>query len=78
MNNTPFIQRRQRVLQQIGSEGVAVLFAAPEQRRSNDTEFPFRQDSYFHYLTGFDEPQAVLLLDGATQKSILFCREKMP
>ncbi len=76
MNNTPFIQRRQRVLQQIGSEGVAVLFAAPEQRRSNDTEFPFRQDSYFHYLTGFDEPQAVLLLDGATQKSILFCREK--
>ncbi len=76
MNNTPFIQRRQLVLQQIGSEGVAVLFASPEQRRSNDTEFPFRQDSYFHYLTGFDEPQAVLLLDGATQKSILFCREK--
>ncbi|WP_233572045.1 Xaa-Pro aminopeptidase [Neisseria weixii] len=76
MNNTPFIQRRQLVLQQIGSEGVAVLFASPEQRRSNDTEFPFRQDSYFHYLTGFDEPQAVLLLDGAAQKSILFCREK--
>ncbi|PSJ79424.1 aminopeptidase P N-terminal domain-containing protein [Neisseria iguanae] len=76
MNTIPFIRRRQRVLQEIGSEGMAVLFAAPEQRRSNDTQFPFRQDSYFHYLTGFDEPQAVLLLDGTTQKSILFCREK--
>lgn len=78
MNIKPFIERRQKVLQQIGSEGVAILFAAPEQRRSHDTEFPFRQDSYFHYLTGFDEPEAVLLLDGATQKSILFCREKDP
>ncbi|WP_416192667.1 aminopeptidase P N-terminal domain-containing protein [Neisseria sp. CCUG12390] len=76
MDITPFIRRRRRVLNEIGSEGVAVLFAAPEQRRSNDTEFSFRQDSYFHYLTGFGEPQSVLLLDGATQKSILFCRDK--
>ncbi|QEY24564.1 Xaa-Pro aminopeptidase [Neisseria animalis] len=76
MNITPFIERRRRVLAQIGSNGLAVLFAAPEQRRSNDTEFPFRQDSYFHYLTGFGEPQAALLLDGASGKSILFCRDK--
>ncbi|STZ75905.1 Xaa-Pro aminopeptidase [Bergeriella denitrificans] len=78
MNLTPFIERRRRVLAQIGSEGVAVLFAAPEQRRSNDTEFPFRQDSYFHYLSGFGEPQAVMLLDGASGKSLLFCRPKDP
>ncbi|WP_253355242.1 aminopeptidase P N-terminal domain-containing protein [Neisseria perflava] len=78
MNTTPYIERRRRVLETIGSDGIAVLFAAPEQRRSNDTEFPFRQDSYFHYLTGFDEPEAVLLLDGATQRSILFCRDKDP
>ena len=76
MKTISFTERRRRVLAQIGSEGVAILFAAPEQRRSNDTEFPFRQDSYFHYLTGFDEPQAVLILDGASGKSMLFCREK--
>lgn len=76
MDMTPFIKRRERVLQHIGRDAVAIVFAAPEQRRSNDTEFPFRQDSYFHYLTGFDEPEAVLLLDGATQQSILFCRDK--
>lgn len=76
MKTIPFTERRRRVLAQIGSEGVAILFAAPEQRRSNDTEFPFRQDSYFHYLTGFDEPQAVLILDGTSGKSMLFCRDK--
>lgn len=76
MNFTPFIERRKRVLQQIGNQGIAVVLSGEEMRRSNDTEFPFRQDSYFHYLTGFGEPEAVLILDGATQRSILFCRDK--
>ena len=58
--------RRQQLLQHIGSDGLAILFAAPEQRRSNDTEFPFRQDSYLHYLSGFPEPQTALILDGAS------------
>ena len=68
--------RRQQLLQHIGSDGLAILFAAPEQRRSNDTEFPFRQDSYLHYLSSFPEPQAALILDGASGDTILFCREK--
>lgn len=75
---TPYHQRRQKVLQQIGIDGLAVLFAAPEQRRSNDTEFPFRQDSYFHYLSGFPEPESIIVLDGTTGQSILYCRNKDP
>ena len=74
----PYTARRERVLQQIGNDGLAVLFAAPEQRRSNDTEFPFRQDSYFHYLSGFPEPEAVIVLDGAAGTSTLYCRDKDP
>ena len=67
----PYLARREKVLQQIGNDGLAVLFAAPEQRRSNDTDFPFRQDSYFHYLSGFPEPEAILVLDGAEGISTL-------
>ncbi|MDF7676248.1 Xaa-Pro aminopeptidase [Neisseriaceae bacterium ESL0693] len=69
-------QRRQRVLQQLGQDGIAIIFAAPEQRRSNDTEFPFRQDSYFYYLTGFPEPESALILNGREQSALLLCRDK--
>ncbi len=60
--------------------GVAVVPTAPERTRNRDTTYPYRADSYFHYLTGFPEPEAVLVLvtselnDGP--KSILFCRDK--
>ncbi|WP_107878676.1 Xaa-Pro aminopeptidase [Neisseria animaloris] len=74
----PFAERRAKLLQQIGRDSIAVLFSAPEQRRSNDTSFPFRQDSYFHYLTGFPETEAVLVLDGTAQTSTLYCRDKDP
>ena len=74
----PYITRRTQLLQKIGPDGLAVLFAAPEQRRSNDTDFPFRQDSYFHYLSGFPEPEAIIVLDGAKGSSTLYCRGKDP
>ena len=71
----PFIQRRQRLLQTLGT-GIAVLSTAPEQLRNRDSHFPYRFDSHFYYLTGFTEPAAVLVLDATTQRSILFCRDK--
>ncbi|MFV2029676.1 aminopeptidase P N-terminal domain-containing protein [Neisseria sp. S1] len=73
---TIYLQRREHLLQQIGNDGLAVLFAAAEQTRSNDTHFPYRQNSYFHYLSGFPEPEAVIVLDGANGTSTLYCREK--
>ncbi len=72
-----FQQRRQRLLAQMADNSVAVFPAAAEQTRSRDTEFPFRQDSDFFYLTGFCEPDAVLLLSKAEQNQVLLlCRPK--
>ena len=57
--------------------GIAILPTAPEALRNGDAHYSFRFDSHFHYLTGFDEPEAVLvMLAGNKPQSILFCREK--
>lgn len=60
-----FAARRRRVLDALGSAGAALFVAAPAAVRSNDVEYPYRQDSDVLYLTGFPEPgAAVLLLPG--------------
>ena len=70
--------RRARLARRMGS-GVAVVPTAPERLRNRDTAYPYRYDSYFYYLTGFTEPEAVLVLvAGDTPRSLLFCREKDP
>lgn len=69
--------RREKLLSSMADNTVAIVPAAVEVTRSRDTEFAFRQDSDFFYLTQFPEPDAVLVLvKGETSKSILFCREK--
>ncbi|NOT16642.1 MAG: Xaa-Pro aminopeptidase [Sulfuriferula sp.] len=70
-----FIARRAALMAQIG-DGVAILRTAPEQVRNRDSHFPYRYDSSFYYLTGFTEPEAVLVLLAQSQRAILFCREK--
>src|SRR5688500_9788904 len=64
----------------IGSNGIAILAAAPESVRSRDTLYIYRQDSDFFYLTGFREPEAVaVLMPGRPQgQFLLFCRERNP
>ncbi len=74
-DTTVFQARRQRLMQQLG-QGVAILATAPEQIRNRDSHFPFRFDSHFYYLTGFTEPEAVIVLLAETQRAILFCRDK--
>ena len=60
--------------------GLALIPTAPEQTRNRDAHFPYRADSYFQYLTGFTEPEAVLVIvapkEGDEPQTILFCREK--
>lgn len=74
----PHKARRARLLAAM-NEGVAVVPTAPERLRNRDTDYLYRFDSYFYYLTGFPEPEAVLVLTaGAQPRSILFCREKNP
>ncbi|MBU0603170.1 MAG: aminopeptidase P N-terminal domain-containing protein [Gammaproteobacteria bacterium] len=73
---TPYSDRRARLIDRMGS-GVAVIATAPERTRNRDTHYGYRHDSYFYYLTGFSEPEAVLvLIAGDVPRSILFCREK--
>ena len=68
--------RRAR-LAQLMQRGVAVVPTAPERSRNRDSNYPYRYDSYFYYLTGFPEPEAVLVLvAGDPVRSILFCRDK--
>ncbi|NLP61488.1 aminopeptidase P N-terminal domain-containing protein [Paraburkholderia sacchari] len=74
--------RRERVLAALRAKGggVALVPTAPEAARNRDTEYPYRHDSYFYYLTGFTEPEALLVLDASAGENqpatILFCRAK--
>jgi len=71
-----YADRRRRLAAAIG-EGVAVIPTAPERLRNRDSHYPYRFDSYFYYLTGFQEPEAALVVvGGAAPRSILYCREK--
>ncbi len=57
--------------------GIAVIPTAPERTRNRDSHYPYRYDSYFYYLTGFTEPESVLVvIAGAEPTSVLFCRGK--
>jgi len=75
MNTMSYQTRRARVTAQIGPRGLAIVPTAPEKRRNRDADFPYRFDSYFHYLCGFAEPGAWLVITG-NGKSILFCQPK--
>lgn len=75
-NTSLYASRRNRLISQM-QRGIAVIPTAPEVLRNGDAHYSYRFDSHFHYLTGFDEPEAVLvLIAGATPQSILFCRAK--
>ena len=68
-----YASRRRRLAEATGA-GVAVVPTAAERVRNRDSHYPYRFDSHFYYLTGFPEPEAVLVLAGG--RSILFCRER--
>ena len=77
MLDTELYRRRRLQLAKQMQRGVAVIGTAPEQVRNRDAHYPYRFDSYFHYLTGFPEPEAVLVVTAADSvRSLLFCRDK--
>jgi Xaa-Pro aminopeptidase len=77
-----YAARRARLLAQMPPGAVAVLPTAPEATRNGDSDYLYRHDSYFYYLTGFTEPDSTLVLvaaradGGAPARAILFCRQK--
>ena len=76
MMEQTYAKRRNELLAHIG-EGVAIIPTARERVRSRDSHYPFRYDSDFWYLSGFPEPEAVMVLvGGSAPKTVLFCRVK--
>jgi Xaa-Pro aminopeptidase len=73
-----FQRRRKRVVEAMGDSAL-VVFAAPYLIRNNDVEHEWRQESDFHYLSGFDEPDSVLVLRGGSEpRFVLFVRPRDP
>ncbi|MEO7916327.1 MAG: Xaa-Pro aminopeptidase [Dokdonella sp.] len=75
-----FKRRRRQLMRMADEDAIVIVPAAPEKIRNNDSHYPYRQDSDFHYLTGFAEPDAVLVLipGRSAGAEILFCRERHP
>ncbi len=74
--NKLYADRRHALLNQM-QHGIAIIPTAPEMLRNGDAHYAYRFDSSFYYLTGFAEPEAVLvLIAGDKPQSIVFCREK--
>ncbi|MDX1571247.1 MAG: aminopeptidase P N-terminal domain-containing protein [Xanthomonadales bacterium] len=80
MKTEEFARRRRQLMKMAGDGTILILNSAPVRLRNRDTPYPYRQDSDFFYLTGFPEPEAVLvMLPGREQgEQILFCREREP
>jgi Xaa-Pro aminopeptidase len=77
MDRKEFARRRRQFMRMIGKDAIAILPAAPVRHRNGDIEYAYRQDSHFHYLSGFSEPDSVaVLVPGRPQAEyLLFVRE---
>jgi len=77
MKQNEFKKRRQLLMQQIGNGNIAIVASASSHTRNRDVEFPFRHDSDFYYLTGFNEADSLaVFIPGREQgEYILFCQE---
>ena len=80
MSPKEFAKRRRQLMRMMGKGAIAVLPASPARVRNRDSEYFYRQDSDFHYLTGFNEPEAVAVLVPGRPNGefLLFCREHDP
>ena len=80
MKKKAFSRRRRRLMETMGASSIAIIPTAPVRVRNRDVDYPYRPDSDFHYLCGFDEPEAVALLIPEREQGefLLFCRERDP
>jgi len=78
MEKREFLRRRKELMRMVGVDSIIIQPNAPEQVRNRDVYYPYRSDSDFHYLTGFDEPMSLSVLIPGRElgEFILFCREK--
>jgi len=80
INKKEFARRRKALMSQMEPQSIAIVPSSREIIRNRDVEYYFRQDSDFYYLTGFDEPDAVLVLIPGRKHGevVLFCRDRDP
>ncbi len=80
MQSKEYVKRRKTLMRMMGNDAIAILPSAPVRIRNRDVDYPYRQDSDFLYLTGFEEPESVAVLIPGRKHGqyILFCREKDP
>lgn len=73
-------RRRKRLMDMMGEDSIAILPTSPVRIRNRDVEYPFRADSDFYYLTGFAEPESVVVMipDRDLGEFVMFCRERDP
>jgi len=78
MNKKEFAKRRQQLMDIMGPNSIAVLPNADVSTRNRDVDYPYRSDSNFHYLSGFDEPESVIVIVPGRPHGeyLLFCRER--
>jgi len=78
MNKKEFAKRRRHLIDIMGADSIAVLPSVPVANRNRDVDYIYRSDSSFHYLSGFDEPEAVIVIIPGRPHGeyILFCRER--
>ena len=78
MNSKIHAQHRRQLMRMMGDNSIAILPSAPVLLRNRDVEHGFRQDSDFYYLSGFPEPESVIVLAPGRKQGqyILFCRER--
>src|SRR5215208_2325608 len=69
-------KRREELLSRMKPDGIAIIPGAREQHRNGDTHYPFRQNSHFFYLSGFNEPDALLVIK--KEATILFNQQRNP
>jgi Xaa-Pro aminopeptidase len=80
IRSAEYVRRRRQLMRMAGDDAILILPAAAERIRNNDSHYPYRQDSDFWYLSGFAEPDAVLVLVPGRRhgEALLFCRERDP
>ncbi len=80
INLKEFAARRKKLIEQMGPNSIAILPTAPIKSRNRDVDYPYRQNSDFYYLTGFVEPDAVMVLIPGREhgEAVLFCKERNP
>ena len=79
LDRAEYAKRRRELMDSMTPGSIAILASAPVTVRNRDVEHPFRQDSDFYYLSGFDEEHSVLVLIPGREHGeyVLFCQEKI-